>query len=118
MPLFKVIAIVITIPVILTLIYRIERFQAKFSYHFQAAKKSFVNINWKPKPQNKLDVPETKAAVFESKNNFALVTGHGSVTAIDDSSLVLRDEIFGLKFQSALRLHRRVQVYTEYKGVL
>ena len=53
--------------------------------------------------------------VFDNKNNFSLVSGHGKVTALD--SQFLKDELFGLPFKSALRLHRRVEVLHEYKGI-
>lgn len=56
---------------------------------------------------------EKQAPVFNEANNFKLVSGNGIVTAKE----TLKDDLFGLTFPHSLRLHRRVEVYTEYTGL-
>ena len=44
-PMIKVIILLIVVPVILILIYRVERMNVKFKYHLEAANKAFINLN-------------------------------------------------------------------------
>ena len=41
----KVIIVLIVVPVILILIYRVERMNVKFKYHLEAANKAFIKLN-------------------------------------------------------------------------
>ena len=115
LPMIKVITLLIAVPVILMLIYRVERMQVKFKYHYEAANKEFVQLNTSKQDKSREGEEAQMPPIFDSKNNFSLVSGHGRVTALDNP--VLRDELFGLPFENALRLHRRVEVLHEYKGI-
>ena len=110
--------IIVAVPVLLILIYRSERLQAKFRHHYEKAEKALVLLESR-NPSIAANWRETATAppIFESKNNFALVSGCGTVTALKDGggSVMMQDELFELEFPDALRLHRRVQVYTVWE---
>ena len=90
----------IVVPVVIMLIFRTERKHVKYDYQLGEAKKALVKLC------TMTDDKETQSPVFTPVNNFKLVSGSGYVTAIEP----MKDELFGLKFDKALRLYRRVEV--------
>ena len=79
------------VPLLLVLIFKSERKQAKYAYHHDSALREFVKINFDKA------LPE---------NNFKLVNGTGFLNVQDP----LTDELFGLRVGSALRLERTVEI--------
>lgn len=102
----KIVLLFIVVPIVLMMIFRTERKHVKFYYQLGEAKKALVELGKKNDKDKELQSP-----IFTPNNNFKLVTGKGYVTAKDP----LKDDLFDLQFDKALRLYRRVEVLQEFK---
>jgi len=71
------------------------------------ARKELVDLN---EPYDDDEKAEEGSAVFNSANNFKLVTGSGHLKITEPP----RDELFGLTFRRALKVYRKVEFMEEY----
>lgn len=86
-----IISTVVILPVLLILLYKSERIQAKFAYQLGLFKKDLVSAD------------------FDSanpENNFKLISGVGIVKSTEP----IVDELFQLKIYNAIRIKRTVEI--------
>ena len=91
--LVSALALIITLvgPLVIAMIFKSERKQAKFSYFYTKAQQDFV---------------EVQVEKAEECNNFKLISCKGYVNV--EKPLV--DELFGIRIQNAVKIQRTVEM--------